>query len=166
MKKQSLFLLVLLLSSVTMFAQVSKGDVQIMQDYFGAEKTILIKEYMEFSPQQDSLFWPIYHNYEQARLELGKERIANVDAYVKNVVNVSEDKASELVNKSCDLEMQFKKLQKKYFKTFSKKIGAVKAAQFYQFENYLNNVINLSIQESLPFVGELEQRNSDIPKKK
>lgn len=38
----------------------------------------------------------------------------------------------------------------------SKKIGPVKAAQFYQFENYLNNVINLSIQESIPFVGELE----------
>lgn len=165
MKKQIIILLTLSMVSVTMFAQISKGDVQIMQDYFGAEKTILVKEYMALSSDQDSLFWPIYHNYEQARLELGKERMANINEYVNNVVNITEDKAKELVNNGADLDIQFKKLQKKYFKSFSKKIGAVKAAQFYQFENYLNNVINTSIQESFPFVGDLEQRHSGIPKK-
>lgn len=165
MKKQIIALLVIVFASANLFAQISKGDVQILQDYFGAEKTIVVKEYMELSSLQDSLFWPIYHDYEQARLELGKERIANVNEYVKNVVNVTEDKATELVNKNIALEMDFKKLQKKYYKTMAKKIGAVKAAQFYQFENYLNNIINLSVQESFPFVGELEQKNSGIPKK-
>jgi len=62
--------------------------------------------------------------------------------------------------------MSFKKLQKKYFKTFKEKIGSVKAAQFYQFENYLNNVINFYIQQSIPFVGELEQKHNNIPQKK
>jgi len=51
----------------------------------------------------------------------------------------------------------FKKLQMTYYKKMSKKIGEVKAAQFYQFEAYINNVINLSIQESIPFVGELQK---------
>lgn len=165
MKKQIIILMVLSMVSITMFAQLSKGDVQIMQDYFGAEKTILVKEYMAFSPLQDSLFWPIYHEYEQARLELGKERIANVEEYVKNVVNIKEDVAVDLVNKSLSLEIEFKNLQKKYFKKITKKIGAVKAAQFYQFESYLNNVVNTSIQQSFPFVGELEQKHADTPKK-
>ena len=166
MKKQSIILMVLSLITVSLFAQISKGDVQMMQDYFGAEKTILVKEYMELSPQQDPVFWPVYNDYEQQRLELGKQRISLVEEYVKNVENVSDEESANLVNKSVALEMSFKKLQKKYFKTFKKKIGSVKAAQFYQFENYLNNVINLYIQQSIPFVGELEQKHSEMPKKK
>lgn len=166
MRKQSILLMILSLMSVGVFAQVSKGDVQIMQDYFGAEKTILVKEYMALSPQQDSIFWPIYHDYEQQRLELGKQRISLIEEYVKNVENVTDEEAVKLVNESIALEMSFKKLQKKYFKSFKKKIGSVKAAQFHQFENYLNNVINISIQQSIPFVGELEQKHSALPKKK
>jgi hypothetical protein len=42
----------------------------------------------------------------------------------------------------------------------TKKIGPVKAAQFYQFENYINNVINLIIQENIPFVGQMEQKHA------
>jgi hypothetical protein len=42
----------------------------------------------------------------------------------------------------------------------SKTIGSVKAAQFYQMESYINNVINLGIQENIPFVGELEQMHN------
>ncbi len=166
MKKQIVTFLVLSFLSVNIFAQLSSGEIKILQDYFGAEKTMLIKDYMGFSAEQDSLFWPIYDNYERERLELGKQRIALVEEYIKNVENISQDEAANLVNKSVGLDMSFKKLQKKYYKSFSKKIGHVKAAQFHQFENYLNNVINLSIQQSIPLVGDLEQKHSAIPKKK
>lgn len=165
MKKQIITLFLFSFITGSLFAQLSKGDVQVLQDYFGVEKTIMIKEYMGFSAEQDSLFWPIYKEYEQARLDIGKDRFANIEEYLKNVQNISGEKASELVNKSVGMEMQFKKLQKKYFKTLSKKIGPVKAAQFYQFENYLNNIINISIQQSIPFVGDLEQKYGGMPKK-
>ena len=166
MKKQSVILMVLSFISISLFAQMSSGDIQIIQDYFGAEKTILVKEYMTLSPQQDSLFWPIYNKYEQERLEMGKQRFALVEEYLNKVENITEEEATSLVKESCGFEIQFKNHQKKYFKTFAKKIGPVKAAQFYQFETYLNNVINLSIQQSIPFVGELEQKHSAIPEKK
>jgi hypothetical protein len=71
-----------------------------------------------------------------------------------------------MVSNGVDLEIKFKKLQKKYFTELSKKIGPVKAGQFYQFENYINNLINLSIQQSIPFVGEFQQKYSIMPKKK
>jgi hypothetical protein len=89
-----------------------------------------------------------------------------VDEYMKSIENISEAKATEMVDKGVALEIKFKNLQKKYFTEMAKKIGPVKAAQFYQFENYINNVINLSIQESIPFVGELEQKHTGATKKK
>ena len=159
MKRIVLF--ILMTGSLNLFSQISQGDIQIVQQFFGVEKAALIQEYMAFTPQQDSAFWPIYDNYERQRMELGKQRISLVEEYINNVENISTDKATELVNKSVGLDMSFKKLQKKYYKQMAKKIGPVKASQFYQFENYLNNFINLSIQENIPFVGNLHQKYSE-----
>lgn len=165
MKKQILLIAILFFGSISLFSQVSQGDIQVIQKYFGVEKAALLKEYMALTPQQDSVFWPIYNAYENERLNLGTQRLALVDEYLKSVTNVSVEKAKELVDKGVALDINFKKLQKKYFGQMSKKVGPVKAGQFYQLENYINNIINLSIQQSIPFVGELEQKHSGKTKK-
>ena len=144
--------------SVSAFSQISLADVQVIQQIFGAEKIILVKEYMKFNQDQDKAFWPIYNEYEAERQELGKEKVALYEDYLNHIQDVSPEKATELVNKSIKITTSFKKLQKKYFNKMSKEIGAVKAAQFMQLENYLNNIINLSIQENIPFVGDLNQK--------
>ena len=166
MKKLIVIFTLLLFVSVTLFAQVSRGDIQIVQKYFGVEKAALLKQYMAFTPKQDSAFWPVYNKYENERLALGSQRIALIDAYLKNVKDITEAQATEMVDKGVALEIKFKSLQKKYFSEMAKKIGPVKAAQFYQFENYINNVINLNIQENIPFVGDMEQKHSVMTKKK
>ena len=159
MKRITLILSAFILFSIFTSAQVQEGDVQIIQKYFGVEKMALLKEYMKFTPKQDSVFWKDYNAYESERQKLGKKRIQLVDEYMKAIENLTESSATSLVDRSNAAEIAFKQLLKKYFTKFSKTIGPVKAAQFYQFENYLNNVINLSIQENIPFVGELEQKH-------
>lgn len=89
-----------------------------------------------------------------------------IDEYLKNVKDVTDEEATNLVNKVNTMDMSFKKLQKKYFSQLSKKIGAVKASQFYQLESYLNNVFNLMVQQNIPFVGDMEQKHANMMKKK
>lgn len=156
MKRNIILTAVFILSSVVLSAQVSKGDVELVQKYYGLEKAAMLKDYMKFTPKQDSAFWPVYNKYENERLALASQRIELVDEYMKKIEGISDADAAKLVDKAVALEISFKNLQKKYFHELSKKIGAMKAAQFYQFETYINNVINLSVQESIPFVGELE----------
>jgi len=126
----------------------------------------LLKEYMKLTPAQDSVFWPVYNKYENERLDLGKQRFALLDDYIKNVKDITEAKANEVVNKGVALDINFKNLQKRYFAEMAKKIGMVKAAQFYQFENYINNVININIQEQIPGIGDMEQKHAVMTKKK
>ena len=166
MKKQILILAIFFLGSTGLLAQVSLGDVQMVQKYFGAEKLALVKQYMTLTPKQDSAFWPIYNKYETERQAMGVERIAMIDAYLKNIKDITEANATLMVDKGVAFEIKFKNLQKKYFTEMAKKIGPVKAAQFYQLENYINNVINLNIQENIPFVGEMEQKHAVMTKKK
>jgi hypothetical protein len=157
MKKIALLLIAGFFFSVYTFAQVQEGDIRIVQQYFGMEKAALVNDYMELTPKQDSAFWPVYNEYEAERMELGKRRIVLVDDYVNNLRNLTDAKASELVKEANSIDVAFKKLQMTYNKKMTKAIGAVKAAQFYQFESYINNVINLGIANNIPFVGEMEK---------
>jgi len=156
MKRITLFLSAFLFASMFTFGQVQEGDIKFVQQLFGVEKAALVKEYMNLTPQQDSVFWKDYDVYEAARLELGKRRIRLVENYANSIMSLSADKATEMVNEEAAITMEFKKLQKTYYKKMTKTLGEVKAAQFYQFENYLNNIINLGIQENIPFVGEID----------
>jgi ribosomal protein L7/L12 len=156
--KKHLLSAVLVLFATGLMAQITAGDVEIFQKYFGTEKASMVKEYMALTPQQDTAFWPVYNKYETERQAMGKQKIAMIKEYMNNVQDISEQKAKEMVDKGIAMEMRFKTLQKKYFTEMSKKVGPVKAAQFYQFENYINNVINLSIQENIPFIGDLSQK--------
>jgi hypothetical protein len=157
MRKIALLLIASLCFSVYTFAQVQEGDIKLVQQYFGTGKTALVKEYLDLTPKQDSVFWKDYDAYETARLDIGKRRIQLIDDYAKNYTTLTDEKATDLINTANALEVEFKKLQKTYYKKMSKTIGALKAAQFYQFESYLNNVINIAIQENIPFVGEMEK---------
>lgn len=125
-----MILSLVLIGAMNIFSQISQGDIQLVQQYFGAEKVALIKENMELTPAQDSVFWPVYTKYENERMALGKQRIAFVEEYLKNVRDITEMKATEMVNNGVALEISFKNLQKKYFRELSKTIGPVKAAQF------------------------------------
>ncbi len=156
MKKITLFFSAFLFASMFTFGQVQEGDIKIFQQLFGTEKAAMVKQYMNLTPQQDSLFWKDYNAYENQRLELGKRRIRLVENYANSIMSLSADKATEMVNEANAIDVEFKKLQKTYYKKMSKTIGEVKAAQFYQFEGYLNNIINLGIQENIPFVGEID----------
>jgi hypothetical protein len=166
MKKVIVIFAALFIGAISVMGQVSQGDVQLVQKYFGVEKASLLKQYMGFTPSQDSAFWPIYNKYESERLLIGQRRIALVQEYMNAISNLDDTKATSMVDKGIAIETDFKKLQKKYYHEMAKKIGPVKAAQFYQFENYINNVINLGIQENIPFVGDLEQKHSSSAKKK
>lgn len=156
MKKITLITSVLLFFSLFSFSQVQDSDIKFVQDIFGMEKSAMVKQYMKLTPREDSLFYKDYNAYETARLELGKRRIRLVENYANSILTLSPEKASEMVKEEAAISLAFKKLQKTYYKKMSKSIGEAKAAQFYQFENYLNNVINLAIQENIPFVGELD----------
>jgi hypothetical protein len=157
MKKITLLFSAFLLMSVYSFAQVQEGDIKFFQQLFGMEKVALVKEYMDLTPQQDSVFWKDYNAYESDRLELGKRRIKLIDNYARNYSTLDDAKATEMINEANAIDVEFKKLQKAYYKKMTKTIGAMKAAQFYQFESYLNNAINITIQENIPFVGELDK---------
>lgn len=63
MKKITLIFSALLLFSLYSNSQILESDIKFVQDVFGMEKTAMVKQYMNLTPQQDSLFYPDYNAY-------------------------------------------------------------------------------------------------------
>lgn len=156
MKSAFVFSVMLLFSSA-LFAQSNKEDVEIIQNMFGKEKKELVQAYMTIPEDKKAGFWTMYDQYEVERKNLGKERIALIEAYAKDYATLDDKKASGLMDRKMKWTGDYAKMQKKYYDQLSKLIGGLQASKFFQLEDYLENNIRLYIQESIPFIDELDK---------
>ena len=155
--KKLIVIAVASLLSTCMFAQSNKEDVDLIQSIFGKEKKELVQVYMTIPEAQSAKFWTLYDEYETARKKLGQERIKLIEAYATNYETLDSKKASDLVTKKFAWADKYTKFQQLYFTKFSAIIGGLQAAKFFQLEDYIENCIRVSIQEEIPFIGELDK---------
>lgn len=156
MKKLVIFSLLALIAP-GIKAQTS-DEISMIQSLWGMEKRAIVEQYMPLVPTEKAAFWEVYDAYEVSRKELGKQRILIISEYVENYGSLTDEKATELMNKAIENNIALQKLSQKTFKSLSKVIPAVKAAQFIQLENYFATVLQMDIQDSLPFIGELQEK--------
>ncbi len=138
-------------------ASAQRGESGILQQMYGMEKKAILDEFLQFSgSEKKDAFWELYNAYETKRKELGNKRVELLQKYVNDYMNMPESEMEELLNEVTGMNSDYVKLLNAYVKKIKNKVGVKQAAQFYQIENYLNNAINTSIAEGIPFIGELE----------
>ena len=158
MKKITL-IFTLLFGSMIGFAQSNKEDVDMIQAEFGKQKKVLIQSAMTLPDAQTAAFWSEYDKYEDSRKALGRERIKLIEDYANAYATIDDKQAADLMSRKLTWLDNYAKLQKKYYGSMSKIIGGKQASKFFQIEDYLENVLRVSIQESIPFVDELHKAN-------
>jgi hypothetical protein len=141
--------------TVTVYSQ--RTEAEMLQNIYGMEKKAILNEFVKFSSDESqNTFWELYNTYEEKRKVLGNERVQLLDRYVREYLNMPESEMELLLDEVTTMNSDYVKLLNSYVKKIKKKVGVKQAAQFYQIENYLNNAINTSIAEEIPFIGELE----------
>lgn len=116
------------------------------------EKTRLIGAVMEFTPEEGSIFWPIYKGYDAELSKLGDQKLAVIREYAEHYGNITDEKADELVTKFLDVKTQRDALLRKCYGQVRSKMGGKAAARFIQVENQLLLLIDLQIASQLPAV--------------
>ncbi|WP_274475166.1 hypothetical protein [Mangrovimonas aestuarii] len=139
------------------FSQTS-DELQLIQDVWGAEKKDLIKDYMNLSPSDAEKFWPVYDEYTTARQSLGKERIKILQDYANSYENLTDEQADNLVERLYKNNMDLEKLDYKYYKKMKKVISPLQASKFIQVEKYIETVLKVELQSSIPFIGEMDAK--------
>lgn len=149
-----------ILFTIIGYAQ-SQDEVAMIQGLWGQEKRELIANVIKLAPEEETVFWEHYDAYEISRKELGRERLAILTEYADNYETLTNEMASDLINRGIANNIAIDKLIKKTFKKMSKSIPALKAALFVQLENYFMIEIQTEIQENMFFIGELDSLMND-----
>lgn len=127
------------------FIELVRKDVRL-------EKAMLLAANIDFTEDEAVTFWPAYNEYE---LELGKwynRRFDLIKDYLAQEKTLTDEEARRLAENVFSTEAERTKLKRKYFRKFSKIVGAKKAVRFFQIENQLNAAIDLRIAASLPLI--------------
>ncbi|MCK6620241.1 MAG: hypothetical protein HUU32_19650 [Calditrichaceae bacterium] len=148
MKKYLLTLFVF--AATTIFAQEVDSFIELLRSDVKTQKKGIITEVMEFSEAEAAAFWPVYRNYEVEQDKLADARIALIKDYAANYKTMVDAKATELMDKAFKFREERLKLQKKYFKEFSKILSPTKAAKWAQLEDQITLLIDLQIASELP----------------
>lgn len=154
MKK--IFLLFVLAITTGAFAQ-SKEDVEIIQALYGKSKADLLKQYLNLTDAQTAAFQPVYDKYEMERKALGQKKIQILNDYATNYTTLDDAKAAELTEANLKNNLDQEKLLSSTFGKVKKAIGGLNAAKFVQLEQYLQVTIRGEIQDSVPFIDELDK---------
>lgn len=155
MKK--VFLLLTVAFSTAAFAQSSmKDDVDVVQSVYGKSKTELVSQYMALTETQVADFTKIYEAYEVERKKLGQEKIQLINQYATDYATLTDEKADAIAKGVLKNNEAYDKLYASYYGKVKKAIGAINAAKFIQLEVYLQTEIRSSLQNAIPFIGELD----------
>lgn len=151
--KRTVIMGAMLFMAFNLIAQTT-DEISLYQSIWGMEKQSIVESYMDLSEEQAAVFWPAYEAYEVQRKKLGKEKVMILGDYAKNYESLTGDQAADLVNRGTANNIAMQKLLKKTFNKVSKSVDPITAARFVQLENYFIVMIQMSIQESIPFIGE------------
>jgi hypothetical protein len=146
--------LVLLPLQVVAAQTSSTGDVnseiEVLRADLAANKVEIIKEAMQFKPQESSVFWPIYKEYQAEVSKLNDERVQLIKSYAEKFSTITDADAKAMAEKAFDLESRRTELKKKYFKKFNEQLPATTVAKFFQLEHRLDLLVNLKLASELP----------------
>ncbi|WCT14940.1 hypothetical protein [Mucilaginibacter jinjuensis] len=138
------------------FAQVSKEDVAITQAYFKKDKKALVHDVLKLSDAQGHAFWPVYEAYEAKRVAISNKRIAIINDYLKGYHTLTGQEATALTGRLFANDKALLDLQKSFFNKFVTAVGGLNAAKFYQLEYYVQSVVRMRVQDTIPYIGETD----------
>jgi hypothetical protein len=144
---------VLLIAAATAApAQTNEDLIELMRHDLGTEATAIMTEALQLDPNQSEIFWPIWREYKLEHAKLGDAQLALLKDYAAQQMEMDDEKAKDLANRSFKIEEDRLKLRKTYWKKVEKELGGVIAARFVQVDRQLSNLIQLQIASEVPLV--------------
>ena len=137
-------------------AQSDKEQIDMIQSMYGMEKKAIVAEFIELDGEKGDNFWNLYDEYETKRKELGKQRIALLERYAENYMDLDDETTASLLTDMMTLRKSTDKLVEGYVKKVKKTVDVKTAAKFYQIEEFFVSKQRSVILENIPVIGELD----------
>jgi len=126
--------------------------VELLRSDIRSQKIAIITEIMQFTEDEDTMFWPVYREYEIELAKLNDQRIALIKEYVANFGTLTDSVADRLARGALDLEGQRRALEVEYYDRFKSALSPKTAVRVLQVGDQIVLLLDLQIAASLPLV--------------
>ncbi|HEC41882.1 MAG TPA: hypothetical protein ENI20_03535 [Bacteroides sp.] len=124
------------------------------------DKRAVVANFIELKDTAADVFWSMYEEYEQTRLQMGRNAMEFLHIYTLTYMDMDDEETDEIMKQMIGSRKANHKLIDKYYKKVRTQSGARAAAQFYQLEYYFLNLARITIMNYMPFFGEEESPTS------
>jgi len=158
MKKIILLAGLMAVLAIDSSAQFEKEDFTIAHSIFSKSKKLMVSEYMNIKdePSQER-FWKLYDEYEAKRKVVHEQLYLLLKQYADNYLFMDDEIAKKVALGFLESNTEMNKINKIYFKKFSKTIGSLQAAKLLQVECYIQTAVQADLQSGVPIIGELQK---------
>jgi hypothetical protein len=148
------------LSAVTLHAapppagQAKAAKLDVLVDAIRSNRKAMVAANLKLTDEEAAKFWPIYDRYQQELNAIGDRLMGVIKDYSAHFSDLSDDKATKLVDDYLAVEADRVKVRRAYVDEFAKALPGRKVARFYQIENKLDAVIRYDLAATIPVVEE------------
>ncbi|MEN8191998.1 MAG: hypothetical protein ABFS12_04235 [Bacteroidota bacterium] len=158
MKKMIIICIVLFLGVSSINAQFfNKKDVEIYENDVAEQARDLVKDHLDLTEEQDSIFWPLYDEFNTESQAILDAELDVLEEYLMYYYILKDKKATELMRKSNELKRNRLDLQEEYFEKMSKVLPPKLVGKFFQIDYRINLMINHQRTDRIPLVRDQDK---------
>lgn len=150
-----LLLIVVVGMPVLVNAQKITDEIAYMHTISRASKRHILKDYLKIEDHEAAAFWKLYDEYEAERKILEQEQMLLTKNFIDNYSAMTDKEANEIAKRMFVYNLYSERINKKYYSKFRKAISPLKAAQFLQLESYIQNNLQIYLQDRF-FINQME----------
>ncbi len=133
-------------------AQEIHDEIELTRSLIQTQRQAIVTAAMELTAEESGAFWPLYHEYREARGKVDDRSVALIHGYAENFDLMSDELAQEMIQELMSIRQEELDVTRKYLRRFQKILPAIKVARFFQLENKLDAVIDFELAAEIPLV--------------
>jgi hypothetical protein len=127
--------------------------IQQLQADLKADRQAVVAANLPLTDGEARAFWPVYRAY-RGEVENVADRLARlIVAYATNVEAMDDTKADAFFTESVAIERETLAVRERNAPKIRAVLPARKAARFFQIENKLDAIVNVSLVQQIPLVS-------------
>jgi hypothetical protein len=143
-------MLALFLLPVHTMAADEDDTQELAREAIQANKKLVVAANMNLNTNEKEGFWAVYEDYQKDLGKILERTVALIEDFAVNFEDLSEKKATDLLNSYLKIEADTVKLKKSYLSKFQKVLPPQKVVRYYQIENKIEAIIDYDLVDKIP----------------
>jgi hypothetical protein len=132
--------------------RLPESYIALLQSDVQAHKAAILSEKLSLSNDEAKKFWVVQRSYEYDLSKLNDQLLDIMRAYALNWDNMSDETATALGKRLLEYEKKRVELRQKFYDRFSKELSPRIAAEFFQLEIQMENIVDVAIGSAVPLI--------------